>query len=139
MDFPFEYAANKDIILKQLPNCSFYETNKTDIEYNKIFITEVPGDCGCLLIRNLYYLTTETLRDIENFASLNGYSKIICSLSEEYSSYKKTKKILEQENFIIIETGISNRSKNYNYDEPIYDLKTWFCIKVINPIQKGYV
>jgi uncharacterized protein YecE (DUF72 family) len=139
MEFPFEYATNKDIILKQLPNCFFSKRDRIDIKYQNVFISEVPGDCGCLLIRNLYYLTPKTFKDIENFASLNGYSKIICSLSEEHSRYSAIKILLEKINFTIIDTGISNRSTNYNYGETIYDLKTWFCIKVINPIQKGYV
>ena len=98
---------------------------------------ELQMDCCCIYITNLYYLTDEIYKEIEEFAAAMGYSKILCTLSEEYSVVFKTKKLLEENGFSIVETGFSNRSTNEDKDDK-YTLQTWLCFKVITPKIKGY-
>ena len=137
-EFPFVFAANKSEIKKQLPNFKVEFLDRDFIIYNNVSIYEMQGDCGCIYMTNTYYLTDKIYKDIENFAAFNGYTKILCTLSEEYA-VTKTKDLLEKNGFTIIETGFSNRSPNDECDELCYDLQTWLCFKVITPQIQGYV
>lgn len=90
-------------------------------------ITEFPGDCGCLIIKYALYLNPELIQQILDFASLSGYSKIICTLSTEYT-IDPIKQFLKDFGFKIQYTGKSNRSK----------AKTYLCYKIIKPTTIGY-
>ncbi|MGV8130614.1 MAG: hypothetical protein ACP5N7_00760 [Candidatus Pacearchaeota archaeon] len=139
IDYPFSFAAHKDIITEQLPGFYICDYEPYYILYKNILLYEMQGDCGCIYMADTYYLTDKIYKDIENFAALNGYTKILCTLSEEYA-VTETKDLLEKNGFTIIETGFSNRSADTNNDgELIYNFQTWLCFKVITPLIKGYV
>lgn len=137
-DFPFTFAAHKDTINKFLPGYTSICQEIYYLRYKYVMLYELQMDCGCIYITNLYYLTDEIYKEIEEFAAAMGYSKILCTLSEEYSVVSKTIKLLEVNGFSIVETGFSNRSRNDDEDDK-YTLQTWLCFKVITPKIKGYV
>ena len=137
-DFPFNFAAYKDTIKKFLPGYISVCQEIYYLRYKYVMLYELQMDCGCIYITNLYYLTDEIYKEIEEFAAAMGYSKILCTLSEEHSVVSKTIKLLEENGFSIVETGFSNRSINDNKDDK-YTLQTWLCFKVITPKIKGYV
>ena len=137
-DFPFNFAAHKDTINKFLPNYISVCQEIYYLRYKHVMLYELQMDCGCIYITNLCYLTDEIYKEIEEFAAAMGYSKILCTLSEEYSVVSKTIKLLEVNGFSIVKTGFSNRSINNNNDDK-YTLQTWLCFKVITPKIKGYV
>lgn len=136
--FPFNFAAHKDTIKKFLPDYVSICQEIYYLRYNNVMLHELQMDCGCIYITNLCYLTDEIYKEIEEFAAAMGYSKILCTLSEEYSVVSKTIKLLEVNGFSIVETGFSNRSIN-EYKDDKYTLQTWLCFKVITPKIKGYV
>jgi len=136
--FPFRYAAYKDTIKEFLPDYISVCQEIYYLRYKNVMLHELQMDCGCIYITNLYYLTDEIYKEIEEFAAAMGYSKILCTLSEEYSVVSKTIKLLEVNGFSIVETGFSNRSRNDDEDDK-YTLQTWLCFKVITPKIKGYV
>ena len=138
INFPFNYATHKDTIKKFLPNYISICQEIYYLRYKNVMLYELQMDCGCIYITNLYYLTDEIYKEIEEFAAAMGYSKILCTLSEEYSVVSKTIKLLEVNGFSIVETGFSNRSRNDDEDDK-YTLQTWLCFKVITPKIKGYV
>ena len=139
-DFPFNFAAYKDTINKFLPGYTSICQEIYYLRYKYVMLYELQMDCGCIYITNLYYLTDEIYKEIEEFAAAMGYSKILCTLSEEYSYnvVSGTIKLLKGNGFSIVETGFSNRSINDNKDDK-YTLQTWLCFKVITPKIKGYV
>lgn len=137
-EFPFNFAAYKDTINKFLPGYTSICQEIYYLRYKNVMLYELQMDCGCIYITNLYYLTDEIYKEIEEFAAAMGYSKILCTLSEEYSVVSKTIKLLEVNGFSIVETGFSNRSRNDDEDDK-YTLQTWLCFKVITPKIKGYV
>ena len=137
-EFPFNYAAYKDTIKKFLPGYTSICQEIYYLRYKNVMLYELQMDCGCIYITNLYYLTDELYKEIEEFAAAMGYSKILCTTSEEYSNALKTLEILKQNDFTVVETGFSNRSVSDNEDD-IYSLQTWLCFKVITPKIKGYV
>ena len=137
-DFPFNYAAYKDTIKKFLPDYTSICQEIYSLRYKYVMLYELQMDCGCIYITNLYYLTDEIYKEIEEFAAAMGYSKILCTVSEEYSNARTTLAILKENDFTIVETGFSNRSRNDDEDDK-YTLQTWLCFKVITPKIKGYV
>lgn len=137
-EFPFNFAAYKDTINKFLPGYTSICQEIYYLRYKYVMLYELQMDCGCIYITNLYYLTDEIYKEIEEFAAAMGYSKILCTVSEEYINAKATLAILKENDFTIVETGFSNRSKNDNEDDA-YTLQTWLCFKVITPKIKGYV
>ncbi len=137
-EFPFNFAAHKNTIKKFLPDYIPICQEIYYLRYKYVMLYELQMDCGCIYITNLYYLTDEIYKEIEEFAAAMGYSKILCTLSEEYSVVSKTIKLLEENGFSIVETGFSNRSKDEDKDDK-YTLQTWLCFKVITPKIKGYV
>lgn len=137
-NFPFNYAAHKDIIKNFLPGYTSICQEIYYLRYKYVMLYELQMDCGCIYITNLYYLTDEIYKDIEKFAAEMGYSKILCTVSEEYSNTSTTLGILKGNDFTIVETGFSNRSIDTNKDDK-YSLQTWLCFKVITPKIKGYV
>ena len=137
-EFPFNYAAYKDTIKKFLPGYTSICQEIYYLRYKNVMLYELQMDCGCIYITNLYYLTDELYKEIEEFAAAMGYSKILCTLSEEYSNALEALEILKQNDFTVVETGFSNRSINDDEDDK-YTLQTWLCFKVITPKIKGYV
>jgi hypothetical protein len=138
IDFPFNFAAYKDTIKKFLPGYTSLCQEIYYLRYKYVMLYELQMDCGCIYITNLHYLTNEIYKEIEEFAAAMGYSKILCTLSEEYGVVSRIIKLLEENGFSIVETGFSNRSTNDNKDDK-YTLQTWLCFKVIIPKIKGYV
>ena len=136
-EFPFNFAAYKDTIKNFLPGYTSICQEIYYLRYKNVMLYELQMDCGCIYITNLYYLTDELYKEIEEFAAAMGYSKILCTLSEEYSVVSKTIKLLKENGFSIVKTGFSNRSTNDNEDDK-YTLQTWLCFKVITPKIKGY-
>ena len=137
-EFPFNFAAYKDTINKFLPGYTSICQEIYYLRYKNVMLYELQMDCGCIYITNLYYLTDEIYKEIEEFAAEMGYSKILCTVSEEYSNTSTTLGILKGNDFTIVETGFSNRSINDNEDDK-YTIQTWLCFKVITPKIKGYV
>ena len=137
-EFPFSYAAYKDTIKKFLPGYTSICQDIYYLKYKYVMLYELQMDCGCIYITNLYFLTDEIYKEIEEFAAEMGYSKILCTVSEEYSNTSTTLGILKGNDFTIVETGFSNRSINDDEDDK-YTLQTWLCFKVITPKIKGYV
>lgn len=137
-DFPFNFAAYKDTINKFLPGYTSICQEIYYLRYKYVMLYELQMDCGCIYITNLYYLTDKIYKEIEEFAAAMGYSKILCTVSEEYSNARTTLAILKENDFTIVETGFSNRSRNEDEDDK-YTLQTWLCFKVITPKIKGYV
>ena len=137
-EFPFNFAAYKDTINKFLPGYTSICQEIYYLKYKYVMLYELQMDCGCIYITNLYYLTDEIYKEIEEFAAAMGYSKILCTVSEEYSNARTTLAILKENDFTIVETGFSNRSRNDDEDDA-YTLQTWLCFKVITPKIKGYV
>ena len=101
-------------------------TNVLDIGY--MTVQEHPYDCGCLIIGNLIICNEKYLSEVEKFASLSGYSKIIGTIVATNMDrvYIKT---LQAANYTFIDTGPSNRHPEYN---------SWLIYKVIKPEIKGY-
>ena len=137
-EFPFNFAAYKNTIKKFLPGYTSICQEIYYLRYENVMLYELQMDCGCIYITNLYYLTDEIYKEIEEFAAAMGYSKILCTVSEEYSNARTTLAILKGNDFTIVETGFSNRSINDDEDDK-YTLQTWLCFKVITPKIKGYV
>ena len=137
-EFPFNFAAYKDTIKKFLPGYTSIYQEIYYLRYKNVMLYELQMDCGCIYITNLYYLTDKIYKEIEVFAAEMGYSKILCTVSEEYISARTTLAILKENDFTIVETGFSNRSRNED-ENGKYSLQTWLCFKVITPKIKGYV
>ena len=137
-EFPFNFAAYKDTINKFLPGYTSICQDIYYLKYKYVMLYELQMDCGCIYITNLCYLTDEIYKEIEEFAAAMGYSKILCTVSEEYSNARTTLAILKENDFTIVETGFSNRSRNED-ENGKYSLQTWLCFKVITPKIKGYV
>lgn len=137
-EFPFNFAAYKDTINKFLPGYTSICQEIYYLKYKYVMLYELQMDCGCIYITNLYYLTDKIYKEIEEFAAAMGYSKILCTVSEEYSNARTTLAILKENDFTIVETGFSNRSRNED-ENGKYSHQTWLCFKVITPKIKGYV
>lgn len=135
-EYPLSHSVNWEdtkLILTK-PTVYSFTTNYIYTD-DSVIIRELEGDCGCLLINNLYKITPETLTKILEFASQSGYSKIIGTLSTEYK-IETTLETLKTFKFKIIYTGKSNRSDSYNNQS--LPAKTYLVYKVIKPLTKGY-
>lgn len=128
--YPLTYGISlQDIHTKIHKNITYYIKKTSELYFNFILVQEHPYDCGCLIISNLNLCDKESLSDVEKFASLSGYSKIIGTVVAANMDriYIQT---LQAENYTFINTGPSNRHPEYN---------SWLIYKVIKPEIEGYV
>ena len=128
--FPLQFGISlQDINTKIHKNITYNIKKTSELYYNFIPVQEHPYDCGCLIIGNLNLCNKEALSDVEKFASLSGYSKIIGTVVA-VNMDRVFIKTLQKANYTFIDTGPSNRHPEDN---------TWLIYKVIKPEIEGYV
>lgn len=128
--FPLKFSISLQDIQTKIStniNSRLEKTNVLDIGF--LTVQEHPYDCGCLIIGNLITCNKKYLSEVEKFASLSGYSKIIGTVVAANMDhiYIQT---LQAENYTFIDTGPSSRHPKYN---------SWLIYKVIKPEIEGYV
>ena len=128
--FPLQFGISlKDINTKIHKNITYNIKETSELYFKFIVVQEHPFDCGCLIIGNLNLCNKEALSDVEKFASLSGYYKIIGTIRSIKLNHVFIE-TLQKANYTFIDTGPSSRHPGYN---------TWLIYKVIKPELEGYV
>lgn len=97
-------------------------------------IHENPGDCGCLLLCNVFDINKLIQNQIETFMNENGYSKIIGTIiihKNEIEDNTALLKRVKSLGYTCIKTGKSPR-------HPEDDGMSYLIYKVIEPETTGY-
>jgi len=68
------------------------------------------GDCGAVCMNGANHATTATLKDVEEWCSLSGFSKIFATIVTSPASANLTKAIFEKAGWTVISEGKSNRN-----------------------------
>lgn len=74
----------------------------------RVNVMNFPGDCGTLIIRNIYLPTEKDLLAVEKYASISGFSNIVGTLVREDPEI--TEHIFKRLGWNIVDQGMSNRN-----------------------------
>jgi len=97
-------------------------------------IQEFSGDCSCLLLSNVFDITTNFQEKLEIFMNENGYSKVLGTIVIHNNGVVDTPALLikvKSLGYTCIETGKSPR-------HPENDCMSYLIYKVIEPKTTGY-
>jgi hypothetical protein len=93
----------------------------------QLSVMNFPGDCGTLIIRNIYQPKDKDLLAVEKYASISGFSNIVGTLVSE--SPEIAEDTFRRLGWNLVDQGMSNRN---DYKHSMLVCKTIDCEK------KGY-